>query len=57
MILECQVHASILAADTREIDGAVYGYTVLALPDDERQFERVVAWLKENHNTYRVEEE
>jgi len=56
MILECQVHASILAADTRDIDGCTYGYTVLALPDDERQFERVISWLDEHHNTYRVEE-
>ena len=56
MILECQVHASILAADTREIDGCAYGYTVLALPDDDRQYERVLTWLNEHHNTYRTEE-
>jgi len=56
MILECQVHASILAADTRDIDGAIYGYTVLALPDDPRQYDRVIAWLDQHHNTYRVEE-
>ena len=56
MILECQVHASILAADTREIDGRTYGYTVLNLPDDARQFDRVIAWLNEHHNTYRVED-
>ena len=56
MILACQVHASILAADTRLIEGKTYGYTVLALPDDPRQFDRVIAWLNENHNTYRMEE-
>jgi len=56
MILECQVHASILAADTRNIDGACYGYTVLSLPDDPRQFDRVITWLNEHHSTYRVEE-
>ena len=56
MILACQVHASILAADTRLIEGKTYGYTVLALPDDSRQFDRVIAWLNENHNTYRMEE-
>jgi len=56
MILECQVHASIMAADTRDIDGHAYGYTVLELPDDPRQFDRVIAWLDEHHNTYTVEE-
>ena len=34
MILACQAHVSILAADTRDIDGAIYGYTGLAMPDD-----------------------
>ncbi len=56
MILACQAHVSILAADTRDIDGAIYGYTVLAMPDDPRQYERAIAWLDEHHNTYRLED-
>ena len=56
MILACQAHVSILAADTRDIDGAIYGYTVLAMPDDPRQFDQAIAWLDEHHNTYRLED-
>ena len=56
MILACQAHVSILAADTRDIDGAIYGYTVLAMPDDPRQYDQAIAWLDEHHNTYRLED-
>lgn len=56
LILECQVHVNILFADTKIIDGALYGHMILELPADSRKAGRVLAWLEENHNTYREEE-
>ena len=55
MILATQVPVSVLAADTREIDGALYGYTVIAVPDDERLFRRVTEWLDSNQIPYHEE--
>ena len=55
MILECQTHVNILFADTKEIDGALYGHMILELPADSRQAGRVLAWLEEHHNSYREE--
>ena len=56
LILECQVHVNILYADTRDIEGAAHGHMILELPDDPRQYERVIAWLRENHNTFQEED-
>ena len=56
MILECQARVNILFADTKELDGALYGQMVLELPEDSRQAGRILAWLEEHHNTYREED-
>lgn len=56
LILATQVHVNILFADTKEIDGAAYGHLILQLPPDPREAGRVLAWLEENHNTYREED-
>jgi len=56
MILATQVHVNILFADTKEIDGAAYGHLILQLPEDSREAGRILAWLEENHNTYREED-
>ena len=46
MILACQAPVSILQASTKELDGVIYGYTIIELPRDERQAEKVLAWLR-----------
>ena len=57
MVLACQAPVSILAADTREINGRTYGYTVLRLPQEEKTQARLLAWLQQNHNTFTLEED
>lgn len=55
LILECQASVNILFADTKDIDGVCYGHMILQLPDDTRQEEKVLAWLKGNGITFREE--
>jgi len=46
MILDCQAPVSILQASTKELDGVIYGYTIIELPKDEHQAEKVMLWLQ-----------
>jgi len=46
MILSCQAPVSILQASTKELDGVIYGYTIIELPKDAHQAERILAWLQ-----------
>ena len=46
MILECQVSVNILFADTKDIEGKVYGHMIIEIPDDGRQEDRVCSYLK-----------
>ncbi|MBR1844858.1 MAG: ATP-binding cassette domain-containing protein [Lachnospiraceae bacterium] len=46
MVLECKTSVNILFADTKEMDGGIYGHMVIGLPDDEKEAERIIAWLK-----------
>ena len=46
MILDCQAPVSILQASTKELDGVIYGYTIIELPKDEHQAEKVLLWLQ-----------
>jgi len=55
LILECQVPVNILFADTRDIEGKAYGQMILQLPDDTRQQERVLSYLKVNKITFSKE--
>jgi D-methionine transport system ATP-binding protein len=55
LIMECQAPVNILFADTRDIDGHAYGQLLLQLPDNERQAQRVFAWLDESGITYSKE--
>ncbi len=55
LILECQVPVNIMFADTRDIDGKAYGQMILQLPDNTRQQERVLAYLKANNITFTKE--
>ena len=49
------VAVNILFADTRDIDGIAYGQMLLELPDDARQAEKVLAWLRAHEITCREE--
>ncbi|MEA4965147.1 MAG: ATP-binding cassette domain-containing protein [Oscillospiraceae bacterium] len=55
LVLECQATVNILFADTRDIEGVCYGHMILELPEEPRQVEKVLAWLKGNGITYREE--
>ena len=55
LVLECQCHVSILYADTKEYDGVTHGHMILQLPEDDRQSEKVLAWLDGRGITYREE--
>ena len=45
MVLACQSPVSIMSADMRDYDGTAYGYTIIELPDDRRQADKLTAWL------------
>ncbi len=45
LVLECRVPVNILFADTKVIEGKVYGHMLLQLPDRDRQAERVRNYL------------
>ena len=45
MVLACQAPVSIMSADMRNYDGTAYGYTIIELPDDQRQADKISAWL------------
>ena len=46
MILACQAPVSILQASTKELDGVIYGYTIIELPKDGHQAEKILLWLQ-----------
>lgn len=55
LVLECQVPVNIMFADTRDIEGKAYGQMILQLPDDIRQQERVLSYLKAKKITFSQE--
>ncbi len=46
MILACQAPVSILMANTKELDGVIYGYTIIELPTDSHQADKIYLWLR-----------
>ena len=46
---------SILFADSREYAGAIYGQTLLELPEDGPALEKVTAWLENRKINFRKE--
>ncbi len=56
LVLECQAPVSILFADSREYEGAIYGQMLLGLPSDERQAEKIIAWLQNKNISCRRED-
>ena len=53
MILACQAPVSILQASTKELDGVIYGYTIIELPRDPHQAEKILVWLQNSEIRYR----
>ncbi len=56
MVLECQAPVNILFADTREFEGAIFGHMIIELPNDPRQEEKIIAWLRTSQIQWREEE-
>lgn len=46
MVLECGAPVNILFADTRIFEGVLHGHMVIELPNDDREAEKLIAWLK-----------
>ena len=56
LILDCQAPVSILFADTKVYEGRVHGHMILELPTDERQADKIIAWLNNKQITWRKED-
>lgn len=56
MILECQAPVNILFADTREFEGGIYGHMIIELPNDQRQEDKIISWLKNSNVNWREED-
>lgn len=46
MVLECGAPVNILFADTKIFEGVLYGHMVIELPNDEREAEKIIIWLR-----------
>ena len=55
LVLETQAAVNILFADTKDLQGKAVGQMILELPNDERQKEKVLAWLAGHNVEYREE--
>lgn len=56
MLLGCQVPVNILFADLKELSGGMRGQMVIGLPENERDAEKICAWLSSRNIRYTVEE-
>ncbi|MBQ8075240.1 MAG: ATP-binding cassette domain-containing protein [Oscillospiraceae bacterium] len=52
MILACQAPVSILMANTKELDGVIYGYTIIELPTDPHQSDKIIGWLENSEISF-----
>lgn len=55
LVLDCQAPVNILFADTSELEGKIHGHMILELPNDERQAEKVLLWLRTNQISFKEE--
>lgn len=53
MILESGVPVNILSADVNEMNGYVYGQMTIRIPEDEKQYKKIVAYLEKHKITYK----
>ncbi len=56
LVLECQAPVNILFADTKVYEGRTHGHMILELPTDERQADKITAWLNSKQITWRKED-
>ncbi len=50
---ECGVEVNILFADTKTIDGKIFGHMVIAMPNDDRAVAEIKSFLDKNGVTYK----
>jgi len=55
MVLECQAPVNILFADTKQFEGNIYGHMIIELPNDPRQADKILIWLRNSHIEWREE--
>ena len=55
MVLDCQAPVNILFADTKEYEGVIYGHMIIELPTDERQADKIIAWLSNSQVGWKEE--
>ncbi|WEG36347.1 methionine ABC transporter ATP-binding protein [Amygdalobacter nucleatus] len=55
LILACKTPLSILQADSKNLDGNVYGQMLIQVPNDRSIEERVCAWLTEHEINFKKE--
>lgn len=46
LVLDCQAPINIIFADTREYEGVIYGHMIIELPNDEKQADKIITWLR-----------
>lgn len=56
MILSLGAPVSIVYADTRSIEGRLYGHTVLQLPSDPAVADKMRRWLEGQHISFTEED-
>lgn len=55
LVLDCQAPVNILFADTKEYEGVIYGHMIIELPTDERQADKILAWLSNSQVGWKEE--
>lgn len=55
LAIECGVSVNILFADTKNIDGKIYGHMVIALPPENKDAEKVKEYLTKHNVTFKEE--
>ena len=57
MILELGLPVNILYADTKDIDGIIYGHMILELPKEDSEKKKILLWLEKHNISYKEEKE
>jgi D-methionine transport system ATP-binding protein len=57
MVLKCGAPVSIVFANTKNIDGQVFGHMIIKLPDDEEVFRKISKYLDIENITYSEEKD
>jgi len=55
MVLECQAPVNILFADTKRFEDHIYGHMIIELPNEARQADKILIWLKNSPIEWREE--